>query len=660
MFLKDNSKVIITSLIVILLILSGWFIYQHWFTTSQPDKIVAPNNIPKSSSPPTQKTVVPTTPKQLSLQWQPGDKQTYQYLLQAKIKTNISLAATTPSWQTVDLKIQGTLNMRVFERITQGYFIGFQLSPAEVTFSGQSVPQFEALFQTFFVAIFSFEGKPLHFHFPENISPNDQPLLVEIINAVQTIVPSHNKKQWESEEKHNTGHYRASYSISDKGKINKQKLLYTSVTSQNKNNLHQTNHALLLNAKIKKSQFEIELAQKKSWLKQFNGYGEVEVYADSTIVSTNAYLINLMLSNEAINPNLDIWQAPDDPNEVLAMFAKQQGISKNVLANLEEQNLKKKFAHTNVKELTDNIVLAHLNNESPGEISAHFIQLAEYLRAYPEHARHILHQLQANNVLLKASATLISALQTAGTAEAQYVLADMISGAEIVNPAYMFQGLITTTMVSQPLPELVDALWTRLENEEIEGMSDLSLLVLGAASKNLQKSEESEQATEIDQRLFDYLQENVDNENSHATFDEETVLRSLGNTGRTDLLPTVEPFFEAENPEIRAVAYKTLRHADDAQSREKLVTALREDAELDVREATLETLIKRPDNNQSVEPIRQQISNEPNEGLRTEMLRFIGANKTNNPKVVETLQQQLEIETSRHMKKEVYRALFNK
>ncbi|MCK5877258.1 MAG: hypothetical protein KAG43_06450 [Candidatus Marithrix sp.] len=655
MFIKNNSKVTISLLVGVLLIVSGWFTYQQWFIPSQPDKIVTPINIPKSSPPPT--TVELTTPekKQLSLQWQPGDRQTYQYLLQAKIKTNIGLAATTPSWQEMDLKVQGMLNMRVFKPVTQGQFIGFQLSPTEVTFSGQSVPQFEELFQTFFVAIFSPEGKPLRFHFPANISPNDQPLLAEIINAVQAVVSSQNKKQWEIEEKHNTGHYRARYTV-DKGKINKQKLLYTSVTSQNKNNLHKTNYTSLLNAKIKKSQAKIELSKKKSWLKQFDGHGEVEVYADTTIVSTNSYLINLTASNTPLNSNLAIWQAPDDPNEVLAIFAKQQGISKDVLANLEQQGLKKKFAHTNVKELTDNIILATLNNESPGELSAHFIQLAEYLRAYPEHARHVLQQLQANNVPLKASGTLISALQTAGTPEAQYVLADMISGAETVNPAYMFQGLITTTMVSQPLPELVDALWTQLENAEIDGMSDLSLLVLGAASNNLQKTGESEQATEIDQHLFDYLQENTDNEN--ATFDEETVLRSLGNTGRTDLLSAVEPFFNAETPKIRAVAYKSLRHADDVQSREKLVTALREDKELKVRTAVLETLVKRPDNNKSVEAVRQQIANEQNEGLRTDMLRFIGANKTNNPKVVETLQQQLEIETSRHMKKEVYRSLF--
>ncbi|MDM8568155.1 HEAT repeat domain-containing protein [Thiotrichales bacterium HSG1] len=656
MFIKNNFKVIIFLLIGILLIVSGWLAYQQWFIVPPPHEIVAPITHP----PLTQKIVVPppiikpTT--QLSLQWQPGDKQTYQYLLQAKIKTNIGLAATTPSWQKMDLKVQGTLNMRVFKRVTQGQFIGFQLSPAEVTFSGQSVPQFEALFQTFFVAIFSPDGKPLRFHFPANISSNDQPLVAEIINAVQTIVPSQNKKQWESEEKHNTGHYRAHYTVSDKGVINKQKLLYTSITLQKRNNLHQTSNVSNLTAKIKKSQFEIELSKQKSWLKQFNGYGEVEVYISSTIVSTNSYLIKLMHSNAPLNPNLAIWQAPDDPNEVLAIFAKQQGISKDVLANLEKQNLKKKFAHTNVKELTDNIVLATLNNESPGEMSAHFIQLAEYLRAYPEHTRHILRQLQTSNVPLKASATLISALQTAGTPEAQYVLADMISGAEIVNPAYVFQGVITTTMVSEPLPELVDSLWTQLENAEIDGMSDLSLLVLGAASGNLQKTGESERATEIDQRLFDYLQENTDNKDSNATFDEETVLRSLGNTGRTDLLPTVEPFFNAENPEIRAVAYKSLRHADDTQSREKLVTALREDKELHVRSATLETLVKRPDNKKSVDAVRQQVVNEQNEGLRVEMLRFIGANKT--PKVVETLQQQLETETSRHMKKEVYRALF--
>ena len=648
MFIKNNFKIFIG----ILLIVGGWFAYQQWFISSSANKIVTP--IP----PTVQKNVIPITPeRQLSLQWQPGDRQTYQYLLQAKIKTNIGLAATTASWQTVDLKIKGTLNMRVFKPVIQGQFIGFQLSPAEITFSGQSVPQFEALFQTFFVVIFSPEGKPLHFHFPANISSNDQALVAEIINAVQTIVPSQNKKQWESEEKHNTGHYRASYTVSDQGKINKQKLLYTNITLKN-NNLHQTSNIPNLHAKIKKSQFKIDLAQKKSWLKQFNGHEEVEVYADSTIVSTNSYFINFMLSKTSSNPNLAIWQAPNDPNAVLAIFAKQQGISKDVLANLEKESLKRKFAHTNVKELTDNIILATLNNESPGQMAAHFIQLAEYLRAYPEHARHILRQLQANNVPLKASATLISALQTAGTAEAQYVLADMISGAEIVNPAYVFQGVITTTMVSQPLPELVDSLWTQLENAEIDGMSDLSLLVLGASSSNLQKIGESERATEIDQRLFDYLQENTDNENSNATFDEETVLRSLGNTGRTDLLSAVEPFFKTENPEIRAVAYKTLRHASDAQSREKLVTALSEDKELKVRTAVLETMVKRPDNNKSVEAVRQHIVNEPNDGLRTEMLRFMGTNKTNNPEVVTTLQQQLEIETSRHMKKEVYRALF--
>jgi HEAT repeat protein len=618
--------------------------------TTSVDKTATPITPVDETATPT-KIVSTTLPK---FRWESGARQVYHYDLQTEMETNTNLLgdASATNWQKVIVELKGTLNVRLFEKQAKTIVVGFQLSPAHFSLSGQRMQALEkSLYQTFFMAIFTLEGVPVHFYFPNTIHASEQKLLAEIVNSVQIITPTlQTATQWTSKEENATGQYEAQYKW-QAGKIHKQKRDYLTVNSSTTET--EGVNEISITGQIINSDYQAILATKRSWLQELSGSEKLEISSQHGKIAKSALRISLRASDEPIDPTLAIWQANNDPEQVMLAFASGKSPSSGSWEQLRQQNLREKFAHVTVGDLTQQIIAFNAEDKSMGDMIPYLQELEDYLSVYPEAAAEIPNLLLQGDLSQRTTGMIVNALEEVGHKEAQAALATIMLDNDSKNEHVVRQAIGAVSGIKKPEPELVETLWQVAQQSEEE--SSTALLALGAASHNLANSGDDFEASQIRQRLVDSLQaETADSWKQHVA------LSALKNTDNTELFPTVAPYLEAEDEQVRATAHSVLENFDDVESFEKLITSVTQDESVMVRQSALNAVSHREDKDQAIEPIRQYLSEEADQDVRRDMIRFLGDNKTDNPEVITTLKQQVTQETSEEMIKEVYKALYKK
>jgi HEAT repeat protein len=603
---------------------------------------------------PVNETVSPTTTVSTTLpkfRWESGARQVYHYNLQTEIETNTNLLgdASSTNWQKVIAELKGTLNVRLFDKQAKTLFVGFQLSPAHFSLSGQQVAALEnSLYQTFFLVLFSLEGVPVHFYFPKTIHASERNLVAEIVKSVQVITPPIQTAQWTRSEENATGKYEAQYTWQAGKKIYKKKLNYLSVTSsatetEDANDVSLTGHII-------NSDFQALLATQRSWLQAFSGTEKLEIRSQHGKVAKLALRISLRASYDPIDPSLAIWQANNDPKQVMLVFAGGKSPSSGAWDQLRQQKLRDKFAHVRLSDLTEQIVAFNAKAQSMGDMIPYLKELEDYLSAYPEAAAEIRNLLLQGGLSQRTTGMIINALEVVAHKEAQEALATIMLNHD--SKHVVRQAIAAAGGIKAPEQVLVETLWLVAQQQ---AESSTALLALGSASHHLAQLGNDYEAAQIRQGLVAYLQaETADSWAQHIA------LSALKNTKNTELFETVAPYLEAEDEQVRATAHSVLGNFDDVESFEQLIISVTQDEAVKVRQSALDAVFHREDKDQAVEPIRQYLSKEPNQVVRRDMIRFLGDNKIDNPEVITTLEQQLRQETSREMIKEVYRALYKR
>lgn len=597
-------------------------------------------------------TIVSTTlPK---FRWESGTRQVYNYDLQIEMETNTNMLSngSATNWQKVIVELKGTLNVRLFEKQEKTIFVGFQLSPAHFSLSGQRVPTLEnSLYSTFFMVIFSLDGVPVKFYFPKKIHASERKLLAEIVNSVQVITPAiKTETEWTNSEENATGKYKAQYNWQE-GKIHKQKLNYLTITSlmtetRGTNGLSLTGHIL-------HSDFQAILAAKRSWLQELSGSEKLEIRSQHGTAAKYALQISLRASDDPIDPTLAIWQANNDPEQVMLAFASGKTPSSGSWEQLRQQNLREKFANVNVSDLTQQIISFNTKDKSMGDMIPYLQALEDYLSAYPEATAEIKNLLLQGVLSQQSTGMIVNVLEVVGHKEAQQALATIMLDNESKNEHVVRQAIAAVGGIKKPDPMLVETLWKVAQQSDNE--SSTALLALGAASNNLAQSGDNYEGSQIVQGLVDYLQaETADSHNQIVA------LSALKNTGNTEIFETVAPYLKVEDVQVRATAHSVLANLDDVESFQQLITTVTQDESVMVRQSALNAIYHRKDKYQAVEHIGQNFSKEPDPDVRRDMIKFLGDNKTDNPEVITTLEQQLSQETSREMIKELYKALYKK
>jgi len=610
-------------------------------------------------------TTSTTTPQ---FQWRAGTRQVYDYHAHTDTEINATLGLNgVDKWKKATVDIKGVLNMRFFGQKSDQVYVGFQMSPVQIEASQKRLPDIEKMYQKrFFMVSLTLEGQPKAFFFPAGLQQDDRKTLIDIVNGLQIYLPSQPAEEWTIQEKDIAGEYEAVYSTSPISKakltaiektsgipIYKQKIHYTSV-SHTKQKKAQPD--VPLNINVVQSDVKATIADQYAWFKTVSSHEKLERRIGNKLLTKTRNDLTVSISSRSINPDLAIWQADADPEKVILAF-KQDKTKQLSVAEIREErlktHLKKQFADVETTALIQPVMTFDSKKSSMASIMPAIRALEKYLSVYPEASAEIVTLLQQEAMSPSSSALIIGALKDVGHLEAQSALVDIFLASEPAkNEQAPIQAIAMTTQLDKPAPLLIDALRTMTQQEDEN--ADMALLALGAVSHRLVEDAPGE-AVALRQEIMDYLQTQT------APDKQEMALRALGNTRSDDveLVEVVTPYLETDHENVRAATYGVFSHFNDQTSLEHLITgATTEDSNYAQRKA-LEALSVREDVGEAVMPISQQIAQESDETVRQTMIGFLGKNKAKHPQVVDVLKQQLTLETSRDMKKEVYKALYS-
>ncbi len=600
----------------------------------------------------TDELATPTTTTQNHFHWQIGTKQTYRYQsnVNLKIDTSATLNQKAPTWQKINNKLSGILNMRIFDTKKDRVRMGFQLSTVDFTINDQAIEEFTALLQTFFLVEMSLEGKPLNFHFPRYINPANQKFIKEIINNVQIILTKDvEKKSWQTQEMSNMGFYQAHYQHQNNANIHKQKIDYLSINLQGQDNTELFN----LRGEIKQTTFTAQLAKQKSWLASLKGQEHIELYTQNGKLADIRTTIQLTASNDVQDPNLGIWLAVNNYDHILTMFADATdnvSLSKDVLEQLKQKGLRQQYANTDLSTLVSQMYekFSKAKSIKTQEIVRYSNELEEYLTAYPDAALQMPELLDELNPSGKLSSYLIGALENAGTPQAQQALSTIAINFEPEAKERAIQATMSFNFIKVTEAGAVETLWKLADNEDSE-RSSTAILALGSVVSNTPIPQQKEAiSSEITQRLHQRGE------------DTATLLGAIGNSRDSSLLPDVEPYLNDADPYVRIEAVEALRHFDDSVSLQYIIDISTGDEYQTVRKSALYALRQRQEHEkiQAVNPLSQYLPHESDAPLRATIIQFLGEHKSDNPVAIEALQQQLKQEKTRLMRKEVYNAIY--
>lgn len=664
-FLRHPLAIVLLLVSLTVIAVSGWWYLQP---SPAPPKIEATpevrvNPVPESVvvKPPTaiqpvalDETATPTTTViPTEFQWQVGAAQTYRYQSQVNLKIDMGMALQANSaWQTVNSQLSGILNMRIFDHKHDRVRIGFQLSSANFTVNRQVFPRLIALFETFFLVEMSKQGKPLYFHFPRYLNVTNQKFIQEIINSVQVVLPVNSTQAWQTNETHNTGYYQARYQREPNNEVHKHKTDYLTITLQNVGN-NNDSFNLSLTDQIHQSDFTARPAFQQSWLSTLTGHEKIDIHTSKGKLASLASQLQFTLSNDPKDPSLAIWQAPNNYDRVLKQFATATGdptLSQDVVAQSKLDALREHYANTDLTTLVNSIdsLFPEPDLIKAADIVPHIQKLEELLTAYPDQALEMPALLDTLNPSQKLSAYLIGVLEQVGTPQAQQALSTIALNPE-PEPAVQnraVQAIMSFNFIKEPEPQVTETLWQLADSDNTE-RADTALLAIGSVMSHA----DSEQYDQVRDALSERLQQSTPAE-------QPILLKAIGNSGDASFLPEVEPYLTADKSRVRAAAVQAMRGFEDPQVLDHLVNAITTDSHRDVRRAALNALQEREDQSQAVSPLKDYFPQETEYQLQKKLIQFLGQHKQEDPEIIKVLQQQLQQEQDREVKKLLYTEIY--
>ncbi|MCH9688610.1 MAG: HEAT repeat domain-containing protein [Deltaproteobacteria bacterium] len=211
--------------------------------------------------------------------------------------------------------------------------------------------------------------------------------------------------------------------------------------------------------------------------------------------------------------------------------------------------------------------------------------LVEWLQANPDGATELLTQLRSGTFegQQRASAGLFLALGTAGTQQATDALLEIIGGPGD-DPGHKVSAAFALSNVEEPTTLMIDTV-VAAAHSDVDRVTRGSLAMgLGAfASRNAERSPEL--AAQAREQIGSWLADPADDEQLAAS------LMAAGNAGHDDLAPTLDPYFDHEDPQIRRRATHALRHMSPEEAYPRLSERMLDVDEV-VRASAVETALE--------------------------------------------------------------------
>jgi HEAT repeat protein len=157
--------------------------------------------------------------------------------------------------------------------------------------------------------------------------------------------------------------------------------------------------------------------------------------------------------------------------------------------------------------------------------------------------------------------------------------------------------------------------------------------VLGAMSRYLRSSGETERASRITVRLLQQLEQAKDDKERVAT------LHGLANTGDNQALAAIRPFVAHEDSSLRMAAAQTLAAMTSTEAESLLAERLEKEAATSVRTAVLNACAARAPTTRLIAAVEKISSAAPDPHGRIEAVRVLGRWMSSHPELRTSLEQ---------------------
>ncbi|MBW2417858.1 MAG: HEAT repeat domain-containing protein [Deltaproteobacteria bacterium] len=560
-------------------------------------------------------------PRPLGFDWSVGASQSYQLLVTTRIRMQLPKTAGPEAFEQ---RISGELHMKVFEADEERVRLGFQLSPVSYTLADAPAPEIEAGLSAPFLAVFERGGRPLDFSFPDDLERQQRIILEEIVRTFQLVFADGSQepsRTWTHSEEHATGRYLAYYRAGQDGNLRKRKTLYTRVDVP----VRSPDPAERPKIHLKKSSAALSLAPGVAWLSEASVEEDLVITAGSERVTEALMKAELLLVSTAPDAPVSLF-SDASPEAILAEFSAKATAPGQAPAAEEESEQASSAARKRFGDLVSRI---------GGEPSLERrikdrVRLEDLLREHPELAYELIDSIEAPGVSKDADATLLHALERAGTIEAQEVLVMVMDDPELtqLNRSRAIVGLGGVEGASD---EAIDALFHTYSNNDNSLLANTSLLAVGAIGRGLRETE-PQRAGGVRGDLGQSL--------AAAGSAEEVgiALKAIGNMGDPALTGAIVPHIDDPSPFVRASAAWALASVRAEGVVGRLTEQLVVEPEGRVRSEIVAAMDGLGDERlDALSAVHEMILDEPDPSARYRMARYLGNNLDAYPDGLEPL-----------------------
>jgi len=521
------------------------------------------------------------------------ERQMYNYELNTDVTiNNQALSKNNSSKQgiktNINATIKGILNFRIFEmpeiwKINDNNIaVGFQLSPVKIFSNDKDGKQdkrmfdLEQLYQTFFAAIFTTEGKPFSFYFPNNLSIENRSSLSEIIYGIQLYIPDREslkgRLQWLTTEKHLNGSFKTEY-IADKedcATIYKETVRAISLPF-----IENWEHGKDYSGYIIESEFQGTISKTGSWIRSLFGSEIFEIKTRDLTgqnLSTNDQSSNHELLTwyrarthislkliEKFDPdaNIAIWTDDKSVDQILKEFVLKQGNDSESLWGYKQIKDIGNVENATLIQTIEEIKQSSFDESRSEKMLEMVRKLQIYLEKFPDDIALIPSYIKNFNITGLASDNIVFALEQIGNSEAQSALEEIMTD-QNQSSDIRLKSIIAAGGIALPEKSLSENLFNIYEAANNDNSYDsktrgeAALLSLGFLSNSLRNVSQTSESNEIIDRIINHL---------NSTEDQRTrllCLKSLGNSGAPSIYKELKKFFNSSSSSERNEAYTAL------------------------------------------------------------------------------------------------------
>lgn len=486
-----------------------------------------------------------------------------------------------------DVKVSSNLLITVLAKQKESHLIAYKFTDlvVEVSSKGQPVTQQSQLISKELsqeiVAVVDPTGYIKNVRFAPGIAEISQAFGRTILSNTQFITPKKNAvlKEWSQQEEDQNGTFLAHYtsgSLFNNNDVNlsfnKKKIKYFP-----RSNKPQSSGDFGASDIVIQPQGELtaKFNTVNGYLQELNGSETKKTIISNKEVGTDETEFYLKFQNIK---NLSV----EELQAVVAKVKPQMMSDAKVLsyqiseAELEAKTQKQELGNTTLESVLADLDKANILNDSRQNYTPLYLKIKALIYLKPETSKIFGDRLASAKFGGVSFQLLGSALSAAGHADAQASLLKAIIS-KSNDPKAVIALLPNLAAIENPTNQTIITMQDFIAIVKDPEIKTTSQLVLGAFANKLSL----EQAKPIIDRFAKALQFTKSPE------DQRRFLLALGNIGKPEILPVIEPFIQNSNPVLRAAATTALRKLPNVSVDEILLRQLAQDNDANVRLETV-------------------------------------------------------------------------